>query len=693
MTSVRGADAQRPTIARSIPLGHVVRAGASSLLGMVVWEVVGRPLGAQPFLFLLPAAMAVSWFGGLWPGLVATVIGAALTEYLYASPVGSFAVHAERDIVMLVLFVGLGIGISWLNQLRLVHEESYRAVIARAEEAREAEALARSVAEETRGRFEFLAGASELLAASLDYEGTLQAVARLAVPRIADWCLVHVGTSRADMRLVAVEQSDPSLREDIPELVRRYPYEPEARAGVAQVVRTGAPELIPQISEGTVDAMTDDEGLRALLRRLGLRSSMVVPLTARGRTFGAITLAASTSGRTFGAADLTLAMDLASRAALAVDNAVLYREAVRAGAEREAILENMADGLAIVDPRGAIIYVNAAAREVAGGRTTDATLPAAIEPYQIRTVDGRPMRIEDLPLSVALRERRTLRDQRWRIRRRDGRDVVVEGNAAPIIGTDGELLGAMTVFHDITAQVTFDRQREEFLSSAAHDLKTPLSVVKGMAQIAIRRVGRAGEGPDQAVVHALQRIDAAATRMTGLINELIDSSRAGTDRPMALDCESVDLVQLAREVVQEQDAVSDGHGIVVDTEVASLMVECDRERIRRVLQNVLSNAVKYSPPGTTVRVTVSAEGDAVTIAVADAGVGIPAADLPHVTERFYRGSNVGDIIPGTGIGLAGARQIVEAHGGSLEIESSEGRGTTVTVVLQSTAVARSSTSH
>ena len=187
----------------------------------------------------------------------------------------------------------------------------------------------------TEDALRFLARASEILSSSLDYRETLASVARLVVPRLADWCVVDVLEDDGTLQRVAAEHEDPEKVALARELQERYPPDPDAPYGVHRVVRTGESELVPEIPEAVLDQAASDEGHRELLKRLGLKSSMVVPLVARGRKLGAITLVSAESGRRYEQADLELAEDLARRAALAVDNARLYEEAQREISERE----------------------------------------------------------------------------------------------------------------------------------------------------------------------------------------------------------------------------------------------------------------------------------------------------------------------------------------------------------------------
>jgi PAS domain S-box-containing protein len=195
----------------------------------------------------------------------------------------------------------------------------------------------------------FLAEASKVLSVSLDYRERLARIASLAVPRLADWCAVDILEDDGSLSRLAVAHEDPQKVELAQRLQERYPPDPDDAHGVYQVLRTTQPELVPEIPESVLDDAARDEGHREILRELGLKSYMIVPLVTRGRTLGAITLVTAESGRRYGQADLEFAEDLAGRSALAVDNARLYNEAQREIVQRkryERVLEERAEELA-----------------------------------------------------------------------------------------------------------------------------------------------------------------------------------------------------------------------------------------------------------------------------------------------------------------------------------------------------------
>jgi signal transduction histidine kinase/ActR/RegA family two-component response regulator len=184
----------------------------------------------------------------------------------------------------------------------------------------------------------FLAEASDVLASSLDSEGTLSAVAQLAVPRVADWSAVHVPDEEGSVRVVAVVHGDPERLALAQELQQRYPPIPSTPGGICHVLQKGESTLVMDIAETHLATYARDAEHLAMIRRLGLKSIIIVPLQARGRTLGSLTFATAESGRRYGPPDLALAEDLARRAGLAMDNARLFREATDADRRKDEFL-------------------------------------------------------------------------------------------------------------------------------------------------------------------------------------------------------------------------------------------------------------------------------------------------------------------------------------------------------------------
>src|SRR5918995_420932 len=304
----------------------------------------------------------------------------------------------------------------------------------------------------------FLAESGATLASSLDYRTTLANVARLAVPTLADWCAVDVLEEDGSVERLAVEHPDPEKVALAYELQERYPPGPETTRGLRQVLRTGEPDMMAEIPEELLDEFAVDSEHRAIMRELGLRSYMVVPMVARGRMHGVITLVSEESGRRYGETDLRLAEELARRAAMAVDNAKLYEEAQREIAERRdaqealrqsegryrTVVKQAAEGIFVVDiDTKLILEANVAYRNLLGYTAQD-MLGLGLTLYDVVAHDRKSI---DLYLEQIQEEGVHFIGER-RHRRKDGSLVDVEVSSSVISYGGGEAL--CVIVHDIT---------------------------------------------------------------------------------------------------------------------------------------------------------------------------------------------------------------------------------------------------
>ncbi len=237
----------------------------------------------------------------------------------------------------------------------------------------------------------------------------------------------------------------------------------------------------------------------------------------------------------------------------------------------------------------------------------------------------------------------------------------------------------------LQAQERHDQQKDLVLASLSHDLRSPLTAIRGRVQLLQRRVATLPEPQRASVESGLQEIARTADRMSAMTEELLDVTRVQAGQPLELRREATDLVELARRAVADHEAAGSGHPLRLSTTAGSLVGEWDAARLARVLDNLLTNAEKYSPEGAEIDVrlsiTLDGPGPWAVLAVQDRGIGIPATDLERVFEPLQRGTNVDGAADGVGLGLAGVRQIVEQHGGAVAVESAPGEGSTFTVRL------------
>jgi signal transduction histidine kinase len=222
--------------------------------------------------------------------------------------------------------------------------------------------------------------------------------------------------------------------------------------------------------------------------------------------------------------------------------------------------------------------------------------------------------------------------------------------------------------------------RTEVLRDVAHDLKSPLTAVQARVDLLRMELARAEPRPER-IQESMHWLSRGVERMATLVDQLQDVVHLEAGQPLDLVKRRTDLVELVREAAQAQPPTEAGHEVRVETDLADLVGRWDRGRLGRVLDNLLSNAIKYSPGGGEVVVALSSQDGWAVVAVRDQGVGIPVAELSRVFDRWFRGRNVSGRMRGSGIGLAGTRQIVEQHGGSIEVTSEEDVGSTFTIRL------------
>ncbi|MCY1040570.1 ATP-binding protein [Corallococcus sp. bb12-1] len=420
-----------------------------------------------------------------------------------------------------------------------------------------AEQLARELSHNEE-HLRMLAGASSFLATSLDYEATLHNVVRLAVPTLADWCIVDMAMEDGTYKRmeVAHARTEP---EALAEQLRTPPSETccYPAKGAGALLLKGQAFFVEEATDASLQQLTESPEWLELLRSLRLRSFAVVPLVARERTLGVISFATSrASGRSYTAADLPFLQELANRAALSMENARLYREA------REAV-----------------------------------------------------------------------------------------------------------------------RLRDEFLSIASHELKTPLTPLNLKLQSLRREMDRTPGPVSRAMVENYLEVGSRQLKkLAELVNDLLDVSRIASGR-MSLDPASVDLAELVRDVVAayEGPAARSGSELRVEGVDTTTTGWWDRPRLEQVVVNLVDNAIKYGQ-GRPIDIRVEATDGHATLTVRDQGIGISAESLPRLFGRFERAVSERHY-GGLGLGLYITRTLVEAMGGTVRVESQLGQGSVFTMAL------------
>ncbi len=404
--------------------------------------------------------------------------------------------------------------------------------------------------------------------------------------------------------------------------------------------------------------------------RLPLRQMVSLPLLIRGRPIGFIVVFRAAVNVAFTMADRSLIETFATQAAVAVQNARLYQAAVQEQQRLNAIIEQSADGVMILDSRWRITTFNRAMEHLTGWPREEAIGRPCAEVLGIR--DDRDRNICLVACPLQRRPPVPNPTVEGRITTRDGRERYISSRYSPTYAPDGAFMGAIANVRDITARKLEEQQQATFISVISHELKTPVAIIKGYAST----LRRPDADWDRATLQeGLAVIEEEADRLDTLIGNLLDVSRLQAGA-LPLQLGAVDLPALATRVVQGIAATaSDAFEFQIRFPPHMPPVHADEERLRMVLANLLSNAVKYSPDGGIVRVGGWVEDNQAIVYVSDQGIGIAPEDQARIFERFYRVDNtLGRQTQGAGLGLYLARAIVEAHGGQLRVESQPGRG-------------------
>lgn len=642
-------DEKRPRLAWRRYGAAVVVVLLASLLSIALHPWL-EPAPLAPFY----AAVALSaWYGGVGPAVITIALSLAPITLVALEPVGVWRISAA-EASGLVIFV-------LVSALLVLLSASRDRAEAAAERAR---ARAETLAEATRA----------LTEAGLDRDAVLAAIAHQAAVHISDLAVVRLlSADGAWLNPLAVDHPSPAARAAAAAALATERHRADQGASGA-ALREDRPLRLDGVALAV--RQEDDPDLWPLLTDAPTAVLLAVPLRTGGRGIGTLSVSRARADRPYATEDERFLQELADRAALAIDNARLYREARDAEAKISRLFDAGVIGLVVTDGER-ILEANDAFLQMVGSTPEDlaAGLPrwADLTPPEYAELDARAI--------AEIAERGVCTPYEKEYVRTDGARVPVLLGAAAVQGTAPPWICAVL---DLTAQKAAEQDRVAFVDAATHDLKNPLTSLKARVQLLLRRVQRGQVLEPTALAAGLAAIDADATRMVTLIDELMDAAHLRTGQALTLTPVPTDLVALAHDCVADTRRRTT-RTLAVESSEPALVGAWDRPRLERVVQNLLDNAIKYSPRGGDIVLRMTCEDDPdgkawAVLSVQDNGVGIPAADLPHIFERFWRGSNVGATV-GAGIGLAGARQIVEQHGGTIAVASTEGKGSTVTVRL------------
>jgi PAS domain S-box-containing protein len=498
----------------------------------------------------------------------------------------------------------------------------------------------------------FLARANELLVASLDWERTLAAIAELAVPNLAGYLVIDLLDEDAELHWVVAVHADPEKTELVRELRGSYP--PTLPTHPIQVaLRTGEPQLLPDLQAETA-AMAHDRKHARAIRQIANTSGLVAPLAARGRTLGAISLGTIEGQPRFDESDLAMAMELARRISLALDNARLFSEAQERAHAAEA-LEYVDDGVILVDEAGVVRLwnptaaislrrpaVDAVGRPIAkllgDWQSLQSRIPVASEPQS-----GGASRALTLPVDVQ-------GEERW-----------LSISAVRFPG------GTVYAFRDVTDERAVEQMKTDFVSTVSHELRTPLAAIYGAAMTLRRRDVAVDEGQRDRL---LEVVSSEADRLARIVNDILWASRLESGR-MSIAIERCDAAAITSEVLDVlRSRAPEGIEIAVGKSRGLPPVAADPDKLRQILTNLIDNAIKYSPDGGRVEVEIGRSGGRVRFRVTDQGLGIPPTEQDRIFEKFFRlDPNLTRGVGGTGLGLYISRELVTRMNGRIWVDS------------------------
>lgn len=582
----------------------------------------------------------------------------------------------------------------------------------------------------------FLSEATRVLFASLRYEETLQTVARLAADRVANWCIIFM-VEDGQIRRLALAARDPALERRARELEGRYPVTPHHP--VHQVLETGATQVLPELPSLPPDALHREGGdPLEFLRLFGIKSVILVAMIARNRTLGAIAFGSSEPERRYGPVDVALAEELAARAAVAIDNARLFRAAEEARGEAERRAREELALRQAAEAVSASLTVEAVIRQIAESSVVATNADGAVverfDAERDELVVAAAAGDITVPYGARLPFRGTLAEHVLKQAKPELIAPLAKAGgtftsalarscpdcsalAIPLAG-GGDAIGALILlrrpekmpfradeierantfghlaslaFHKVRLLEESEARRRELVEvmesrsrlmrAFSHDVKNPLGAALGHAQLLEEGImGALTEKQAESVARIRRTIDEARR----LIDELIEVARTGIGQ-LPIERTEVDLLEAAREMVEEHRATAEAKGLALELRLPEALppTESDATRIRQVLGNLLSNAVKYTSRGRiTVAVTVRQDDGAprpgrwIAVDVSDTGPGIPR-EKQHLLFQEYQRIEPG-VERGAGLGLAMSQRIAQALGGAITVQSEAGKGSTFT---------------
>lgn len=371
-------------------------------------------------------------------------------------------------------------------------------------------------------------------------------------------------------------------------------------------------------------------------------------------------------------ANLQLTSEIAERTMAQMALSQALEDSRRDREKLDGIVRSVGDGLVVTDSQLNVLHMNAAAEKLLGlplekalGQSLERLGGAARLPGKIRGLLDGASTIHSFDFEMPGDDPKHPRVYQARISR---------------LESDSGQPGVVLLIHDVTRERELDRLKNAFLGMAAHELNTPLAAILGFSELLAFADPSHQITPEQREEY-LQLIHNKALELSRLVDDLLDISRVEAGQPLVLDYETVRFDELLREVLRPYQEKSQRHRFELHFATERTEIAADQGRIRQVLNNLVSNAFKYSPKGGLIKVTVSGHNGFCRITVADEGVGMTAEQVEHIFDRFYRADSSNTAVQGVGLGMSIVRHIVQAHQGYILVESQPGHGTVVHVDL------------
>ncbi len=333
------------------------------------------------------------------------------------------------------------------------------------------------------------------------------------------------------------------------------------------------------------------------------------------------------------------------------------------------LLDTMAEGVAITDATGRLTYVNAMAERILGVKAEEVRKRSYDDKsWRNLRVNGTELPFDEHPMSIVVATRQPVYDYEISIQPPGGERLFIAINAAPLLDEAGNLTGGVATFMDVTNRRKELQRKDEFISIASHELKTPVTSLKASLQL----LHRMKDEPDNAVrSQMVDQANKSLNKLSSLIADLLDSSRI-SEGQLKLHKSEFLVSKLIGDCCTH---IRNGGKYFIDvTGDQELKIVADEHKIDQVMVNLINNAVKYAPESKTIFVNFRKTGDFVRIEVEDKGAGIPPEKLPHLFERYYRVHSTGVLGSGLGLGLYISAEIIRKHGGKIGVDSRKGEG-------------------